>query len=126
MPEAAGIKKAEQGSVALPLADLGRRKHRHPEMRPQTSPREDKSAALRATRSPATARKGGNQGESTGGPVKCLNRPRKGRPQLDFGFEIFLGVPSSGTRFPEDDVPGAFRGTNFCDRIFEKIFVLII
>jgi hypothetical protein len=31
--------------------------------------------------------------------MKCLNRPRKGRPRLDFWFKIFLGVPSPGGGF---------------------------
>ena len=61
-PEAAGIKKSARGAVALLLADLARREHRQPEMRPQTSPRKDKSTALRATHSPATATEGGTQG----------------------------------------------------------------
>ena len=58
-------------------------------------PRKDKSTAHRATQSPTTARKGGTLG-AEGGPAKCLNRPRKGRPRLDFWFEIFLG----GSRHP--------------------------
>ena len=45
-PEAVG------NAVAFLLADLARREHRHPEMRPQTSPRKDKSTAHRATHSP--------------------------------------------------------------------------
>jgi hypothetical protein len=36
-PGAAGIKKSARVSVALLLAELARREHRHPEMRPQTS-----------------------------------------------------------------------------------------
>ena len=97
-PEAAGIKESARGAVALLLADLARREHRQPEMRPQTSPRKDKSTALRATHSPATARKGGTQGEGTGGPVKCLNRPQEGtanRPY--FAYKIFgLGSHNPG------------------------------
>jgi hypothetical protein len=58
MPEAAGGKKSQPGAVALLLAGLAHRKHRHPEMRPQTSRRKDKSTALRAIHSLITARKG--------------------------------------------------------------------
>ena len=79
-PEAAtGIKESAWGVVAPLLADLARRGHRHPEMRPQTSPRKDKSTAHRATHSPATARKRSPKGRA-GGAVKCLNRPVKPPP----------------------------------------------
>ena len=57
-PEAAGGKKSARVGVALILADLARRKHRPPEMRPQTSTKQGKSTALRATHSAATPRKG--------------------------------------------------------------------
>ncbi len=80
-PEAAtGIKESAWGPIALLLAELARREHRHPEMRPQTSPRKDKSTAHRATHSPTTARKRGTPkgGGSAGGAVKCLNRPPEG------------------------------------------------
>jgi hypothetical protein len=40
MPEAAGGKKAAQDGVALLLSDLLRQGHRHPEIRPKTSPPE--------------------------------------------------------------------------------------
>jgi len=45
------------------MADLARREHQQPEMRPQTSTKEGKSTALRATHSTATASEGGNQGK---------------------------------------------------------------
>lgn len=89
-PEAASIEESARGDVALLLADLACREHRHPEMRPQTSPRKDKSTAHRATHSPTTARKGAPMGKFTGGPVKCLNRPQEGpanRPY--FAYKIF-------------------------------------
>ena len=60
-PEAVGK------AVALILADLARRVQRHPEMRPQTSTRKDKSTVHRTTHSPATARKGVIPREVQGG-----------------------------------------------------------
>ena len=39
-PEAAGVQKSAWGAIAFLLAELARREHRHPEMRPQTSPQE--------------------------------------------------------------------------------------
>jgi len=39
-PGAAGIKKSPHGAVVLLLAELARREHRHPELRPQTFPPE--------------------------------------------------------------------------------------
>ena len=102
-PEAAGIKKSARGAVALLLADLARREHRHPEMRPQTSPRKDKSTALRATHSPTTARKGDIQGKGSGAPVKCLNRPLKAPPPGHILLIKFLAwVPSWGGLFSKD------------------------
>ena len=65
-PEAAGGKKSARSAVALLLDELSRREHRHPEMRPQTSHRKDKSTAHRATHSAATARKRSPQGFSRG------------------------------------------------------------
>jgi hypothetical protein len=61
-PEAAAIKESAWGVVPPLLAELTRRGHRQPEMRPQTSPLKDKSTALRATHSYATATEGGIQG----------------------------------------------------------------
>lgn len=58
--EAASMKNFARGSVALLLADLAHREHRHPEMRPQTSTKQGKSNALRATHSPTTATEGGH------------------------------------------------------------------
>ena len=61
-PEAAAIKESAWGVVPPLLADLARRGHRQTEMRPKTAPRKDKSTALSATHSAATARKRGTQG----------------------------------------------------------------
>jgi hypothetical protein len=44
--------KSARDAIALLLSDIARRGHRHPEMRARTSPRKDKSTALRATHSP--------------------------------------------------------------------------
>ncbi|MGO9578657.1 MAG: hypothetical protein ACLP2P_04510 [Desulfobaccales bacterium] len=66
-PEAAGRKKSARGGVALLLAGLARREHRHPEMRPQDFPRKDKSTAHRATHSPTAARKRPPKGKLQGG-----------------------------------------------------------
>ena len=65
-PKAVGIKKSARGAVALLLADLARREHRHPQMPPQPSLRKDKSTVLRATHRPTTARKGDIQGKGQG------------------------------------------------------------
>jgi len=54
-------------------------------------PRKDKSTAHRATQRPTTARKGGTLGAEGG--LRMLKSPRKGRPRLDFWFEIFFGGP---------------------------------
>ncbi len=89
-PEAASIEESARDDVALLLADLARREHRHPEMRPQTSLRKDKSTAHRATHSPATARKGAIKAEM-GGAVKCLNRRRKAPPACYILLIKFLG-----------------------------------
>ena len=64
--EAAGGKKSARGAVALLLPAIARRGHRHPEMRPKTSPGKGKSTVLRATHIPAKTRKGGSQGKVQG------------------------------------------------------------
>jgi hypothetical protein len=49
------------------MATLARRGHRRPEIRPQTSPRKDKSTALRATTAPPWPAKGVPKGGVKGG-----------------------------------------------------------
>ena len=56
------IKKSARAVIALFLAELARRKHLQPEMRPKTSTKQGISTAPRATHSRATGRKGGTQG----------------------------------------------------------------
>ncbi|OGP69986.1 MAG: hypothetical protein A2Y80_04880 [Deltaproteobacteria bacterium RBG_13_58_19] len=94
--------------MALLLAELARRGHRQPEMRPKPSTNQGNSTALRATQSPTTARKGAPKGRKYGGPVKCLNRPQEGpanRPY--FAYKIYgLGSHRPGGGFFCRDPPG--------------------
>jgi len=91
-PEAAGGKKSARGVVPLLLADLARREHRHSEMRPQTSTKQGKSTALRATHSPTTARKRSPQGYGEGGGKRRSPRgPGIGESRVRSRWRVWLG-----------------------------------
>lgn len=120
-----GPKKSIWGAVALLLAELARRGHLHPEMRPKPSPtKQGRSTALQGRHSPTTGRKGGSQGSkpcaAARGPPELSPTPP--RPQANaarypgriFGFKIFGGESMPGRVFHA----GVFRGTKRYRRNF--------
>jgi len=90
-PEAAGGKKSARGVVPLLLADLARREHRQPEMRPQTSTKQGKSTAHRATHSPTTGRKGGTKVRSRWGKRCSPQGPGIGESRVRSRWRVWLG-----------------------------------
>jgi len=123
---AAGIKKSQHGApFSWPTSP--HMCHRHPDLRPKTSPRKDKSAAHRAAHSLATATEGGYprgkawvtlpSGQASAGTIP--SRPdaatapvqRRPQPRPDFlVIKIFLGGGKAEGSFSAGVSPGGING----------------
>ena len=81
-PDEATIKKSAQSAVAFLLAELARRGHRQPTMRPNPSTKQGKATALRATHRPTKARKRGHpRGRSVGAKGVPRRGPEEANPE---------------------------------------------
>jgi len=79
------------GGVALLLAELARREHRHAEMRPKTSPQKDKSTALRGTPTPPRPANGHPKGDLARGNLTLrlgVRRPQSNAARHPAGFLV--------------------------------------
>ena len=119
-----GIQKSPHGAIALLLADLGRREHRQPEMRPKPSTTQGRSTALRAATAPPRPAKGAPKGKVMGNlatrPGVRRNHPRRRyspsptafATQAGFLVLKFLGEKKTGGVFSTGISPGRKNGMN--------------
>ncbi len=90
-PEVVGVKKSTRCAVALLLADLACRELRHLKCAP-TRPSPDKYTGAQGHSQPHHGPLRGYPRLTTGGPVKCLNRPRKAPPTVHILLIKFWGL----------------------------------